>query len=78
MMAYREQGGDAIALALANGDDYELCFTVPPAAQFQLLDARVPSTQIGIVEVEPGLRCVDAAGHAYPVPSHGYDHFAED
>lgn len=70
----------AIAMALTGGDDYELCFAVPPPrlAQLQALarnwDCRC--TEIGRIEAEPGLRCLRDDGTLYGLGKHGYDHFA--
>ena len=67
----------AATLALAGGDDYELVFTAPPDREPRLAAARlgVPVTRIGVVEGEPGLRCLDRDGRPLPVPA-GYEHFA--
>ncbi len=69
----------AIALALTGGDDYELCFTVPPE-RLDELQARAAGwdcacTAIGAIEAGAGLRCVRADGRAYSLDSAGYDHF---
>ena len=70
----------ALSLVLAGGDDYELCFTVPPAriaqvrAQAAAWDCRL--TEIGIIEAEPGLRCLWSDGTPYPLKRLGYNHFA--
>jgi thiamine-monophosphate kinase len=67
-------------LVLANGDDYELCFTVPEK-HVAALDKLRPACgfhQIGVIEAEPGLRIVDAAGKPYQPRQSGHDHFAED
>lgn len=66
-------------VALAAGDDYELCFTLPPAHQRDL--HRVGSqfqcgfVQIGVIEAEAGLRIRDESGRPFPVPR-AYTHFA--
>ncbi len=70
----------AIATALASGDDYELCFTVPPERSLQL-DAVVANwdclcTRIGVIESESGLRLVRADGSAFHLERLGYDHFS--
>ncbi|WP_126456154.1 thiamine-phosphate kinase [Sulfuriflexus mobilis] len=68
------------SLPLAGGDDYELCFSVPAERQADLqerlsgLDISV--TRIGQVEVEAGLRCLDARGEYYTPPGMGYEHFS--
>ena len=58
------------ALALAGGDDYELCFTVPPQ-QRPMLESRwrgAPMTSIGRIEASPGLRWICADGSTYHPP----------
>jgi thiamine-monophosphate kinase len=66
---------EARRLALAGGDDYELCFTVPAALQAELpsrlAGAPVPITHIGRVEAAPGLRLTDAP----PDLPDGWTHF---
>ncbi len=67
-------------LALANGDDYELCFTVPPAnlAALEKIKSRFPDiTEIGIIESELGLRILDVEGVLYAPKAAGHDHFAK-
>lgn len=68
----------ALELALAFGDDYELCCTVAPGNVARLEDRRQRFasgfTPIGVIEREPGLRFVGAGGQAVGVPS-GYRHF---
>jgi thiamine-monophosphate kinase len=74
--ASREAG---LHLALTAGDDYELCFTAPAGSEAQLqgiaAQTGVAITRIGVVEAQPGLRLVDAAGARYTPPKPGYDHF---
>jgi thiamine-monophosphate kinase len=77
--AYRahlaEAGWD---VALANGDDYELCFTVPPGnlAALEKIKTRFPGiTEIGLIESGSGLRILDAAGKPYLPKTVGHDHF---
>ncbi|HEV2622742.1 MAG TPA: thiamine-phosphate kinase [Frateuria sp.] len=67
---------DARKFALSGGDDYELCFTVPPAhiaaVQVTLADLGCRATRIGRVVEEQG---VSLAGIG-PVPhQRGWDHF---
>jgi thiamine-monophosphate kinase len=70
----------AIVLALTGGDDYELCFTVPPRhlEQVRALAAGwdCAFTEIGVIEVESGLRCQREDGTLYKIQRPGYDHFA--
>ena len=66
---------DGLDDLLYGGDDYELCFTVPPAARKELdrvLPAQVvPCTSIGTVRAEPAGLFIDGD----PVGIGGYDHF---
>ncbi len=68
---YIENTGDEF-MPLIAGDDYELCFTVPP--QFA---HRVPEncTAIGIIEKESGLR-LKKSGHTETFTAKGYEHFS--
>lgn len=70
----------ALALALAGGDDYELCFTVPPQrlpqVQALALDWDCALTAIGVIEAGAGLRCRREDGAVYTLAQPGYDHFA--
>lgn len=71
-----EVGWDA---ALAAGDDYELCFTVP--ARYDAEFARWQSTFgcrvtcIGEIVSGPGLQIVDAEGNPHHPAVSGHDHF---
>lgn len=71
---------DAYQLALTAGDDYELCFTVPPNHQTRLqsLSATLncPLTAIGVIENQQGLRLYQKDGTKYRLQkSPGYQHF---
>ena len=63
----------------AGGDDYELCFTAPPAARAAILalaaGAATPVTRVGTIDALPGLRLVDGAGRALALALEGFDHF---
>ncbi len=65
--------------ALAGGDDYELCFTVPPARagalEALLQKAQVPFTPIGRIIPGSALEIYDAHGRLYKPAAKGYDHF---
>jgi thiamine-monophosphate kinase len=65
--------------ALAMGDDYELCFTVPPQniGALEQLQFACGLHYIGEIEVDPGLRIVDESGRPYRPTFTGHDHFAE-
>ena len=62
-------------LALYGGDDYELCFCVPPQREAELLrlarTLALPLTRIGEITNEVGVLRVDGE----PVAGGGYDHF---
>ena len=68
---------------LAGGDDYELAFSAPPSARQAVQHAAhlagTPVTRIGQIEATPGLRLIDASGHALSgdLGDFGaFDHFA--
>jgi thiamine-monophosphate kinase len=65
-------------VALAMGDDYELCFTVPPQniGVLEKLQFACGLHCIGEIESEPGLRIVDESGRLYRPTFTGHDHFA--
>ncbi|MEK7716703.1 MAG: thiamine-phosphate kinase, partial [Pseudomonadota bacterium] len=65
--------------ALAMGDDYELCFTVPPQniGVLEKLQFACGLQHIGEIEAEPGLRIVDESGGPYRLMHTGHDHFAK-
>ncbi|HOW61915.1 MAG TPA: thiamine-phosphate kinase [Candidatus Contendobacter sp.] len=69
----------AMMTALTSGDDYELCFTAPPAgaARLEAIAAtwECRCARIGVIEAEPGLRLVRADGSACHLERLGYDHF---
>jgi thiamine-monophosphate kinase len=80
--------GDALVLqdqalrrrfTAAGGDDYELCFTAPVSERAAILalaaSVATPVTRVGRIEAAPGLRLVDAAGHALDLKLAGFDHF---
>jgi thiamine-monophosphate kinase len=64
---------------ISSGDDYELCFTVPPqnAPALAAVAANVGCavTRIGHIEAVPGLWLVDADGQAWLATRGGHDHF---
>lgn len=65
-------------VALAGGDDYELCFTAPAKQRQALLalsgQLDVPLSRIGKVRAEPGLQVLDA-NNPIVLSQKGYDHF---
>jgi len=68
------------SLPLASGDDYELCFTLPPAHRPALAGlARAGGTLvtvIGRITQASGLRCRLPNGDDLRLARKGYDHFA--
>ena len=66
---------------ISGGDDYELCFCVPPQQLERLrqiaLQHNFHFTEIGRVVAGRELRCLDATGKPATIPLHGYRHFAE-
>ena len=71
----------AIELAIAGGDDYELCFTLPrdlPESVIEALQAICPIHCIGkITALESGVKLIDQADTIYPFESkRGYRHFS--
>jgi thiamine-monophosphate kinase len=76
--AFAQAGWDP---ALAGGDDYELCFTVPPEREPALRRAAaqlgVTCAQIGEIEAGSGLRILDAHGQPWALKDSGYDHFRD-
>lgn len=66
--------------ALSGGDDYELCFTVPPArvanVQTDLARMGCGATRIGRMVEGQGVRVRDEHGQWLEVARHGWDHFA--
>jgi thiamine-monophosphate kinase len=69
----------ARAHALSGGDDYELCFTLPPATPPAVVEALMQHcavTEIGLITAERGqLQLRDANGPVTPPGSSGYRHF---
>ncbi len=61
--------------ACGAGDDYELCFTVPPAHQAAVEAAVTDCRLVGRIEAEPGLRLVAPDGALLQPARAGYDHF---
>jgi thiamine-monophosphate kinase len=69
-----------LAVRLAGGgDDYELLFAAPPAANAEIerlaAELRLPITPIGTIDDGAGVRLVDAAGGVIPVGASGWQHF---
>ncbi len=68
-------------LAIAGGDDYELCFTAPPSARAAVdavaRAADTPATRVGRIVAARGLRLVDGDGvdRTASFELGGFDHF---
>lgn len=81
----RRAGEDRARLwGLTGGDDYELCFTVPPAREGAMCTAMAEAghrvTAIGVMRAaEPDgerVRCLDRHGEPVHIQGRGYEHFA--
>jgi thiamine-monophosphate kinase len=71
---------DALRLAIAGGEDYELCFTAAPGAVEPHVRAfqaafRTRLTCVGRVSGGDGVWWTDAEGHRQPLGVGGYQHF---
>lgn len=68
-------------LPLASGDDYELCFCVPPSRLAELSAAArgpgVAVTRVGRIIAGSGLRCLGPDGDPIALGSTGFDHFPD-
>ena len=66
-------------LALAGGDDYEILFTAPLAAEAAMSELAgelgLPLARIGRIESGAGVTAVNAAGAPIPLKSAGWKHF---
>ena len=67
--------------ALCGGDDYELCFSVPPeqcaAMEAALHELKVPLKRIGEIVSGAGIRCMDNLGEPVEVDCRTFSHFPE-
>ncbi|MGH8279372.1 MAG: thiamine-phosphate kinase [Gammaproteobacteria bacterium] len=72
---------EARQLAFVGGDDYELCFCVPPARTARLRSGLGPScgkvTRVGVITADKYLRCLQADGSKWipDADTMGYRHF---
>lgn len=70
---------EQIKLALAGGDDYELCVCVPPShddeARAALALLGVPFTRVGSITAEAGIQLLAADGSVSVPDWQGYNHF---
>ena len=66
-------------LALAGGEDYELCFTAHASHREKVIDCMkkcgVAATRIGIVNSLHGVAIVNPDGGSYSLPKDGFTHF---
>lgn len=73
------QGVTAVDMALAGGDDYELCFTVAekclPEFRQHCLEMGLTCSEIGVIDKTPGLRMKHTSGDVTPLQVAGYQHF---
>ncbi len=64
---------------LSSGDDYELCFTIPPENQWEIESLAVKAgcalTRIGEITRERNLVCLSSEGQVLPMTKSGFDHF---
>jgi len=71
-------GGALHAVQAGGGDDYELCFTAPPAmamAVAALASTDVALTRIGRIVAGTGVRALRSDGSEWVPPRAGYSHF---
>jgi thiamine-monophosphate kinase len=77
-------GRSILDLALHNGEDYELLFTVPPGVpgrKIRSLPGKtgIPVTEIGrITGKDEGYRLADSRGRNIPLEPAGWDHFLKE
>ena len=68
------------SLPLASGDDYELCFCLPPEHAEALPElaagAGCPLAVVGRIRRAPGLVCRTPEGRIAPLERTGFDHFS--
>jgi thiamine-monophosphate kinase len=68
------------SIAIAGGDDYELCFTMPPVHRDRAAaisrQTGVTITRIGVIEAQTDLRFLQPDGSRLTPEHIGYDHFS--
>ncbi|HSL71172.1 MAG TPA: AIR synthase-related protein, partial [Longimicrobiales bacterium] len=77
------RGPQPLRLALAGGDDYELCFTAAPDEMIQVHDAfetefELPVTDVGEVSAGEGLTIIGEDGAPLSGVTAGWDHFGAE
>lgn len=69
-----------LAAQATGGDDYELCFTAPPAMRYAVediaIETRTPIMRIGRIVAGRGVRALRADGSEWLAPTTGFVHFA--
>ena len=67
-------------LALAGGDDYELCFTAPSTREMEIVEALAAAgcdaTRIGQIVAGSGVRVLDASANEIEMVHAGWEHFS--
>jgi thiamine-monophosphate kinase len=75
---FLEEGG-SWGTVLTGGDDYELCFTVPPDQEQKLAllqqEGACSLTHIGTITEGEGVHCLSADGSEIAMERGGYEHF---
>jgi thiamine-monophosphate kinase len=71
---YLEATGDWTTI-LNGGDDYELCFTLPPGREGDIADTGCELCCIGSIVPGSGIRCLQQNGEELSLPGGGYEHF---
>lgn len=73
---------ERLPLLTTGGDDYELCFTIPPGRYSELKviekELNIRLTVTGQIAAKPGLRCKTADGQIYQPTGKGYEHFSQE
>ncbi|MES9829740.1 MAG: thiamine-phosphate kinase [Candidatus Thiodiazotropha sp.] len=68
------------SLIIAGGDDYELCFTLPPVHRDQVASISrrigVTMTRVGVIDAQTDLRCLLPDGSLWSPEHTGYEHFS--
>ena len=72
-------GDHTLQYQLSGGDDYELCFCLPPEQLDQAREKLATRfTVVGSITPGPGLQWLDASGAQVKLALGGYDHFANE
>ncbi|WP_165064688.1 thiamine-phosphate kinase [Paludisphaera rhizosphaerae] len=75
-----EDGAPPLLHALNDGEDFELCFTVPPETADRLSTSPPQGLtlhRLGVITREPGVRLRSVDGRVSSVEPRGFDHFRE-